>query len=125
MGRKNQNQERQWDTIKGVDPNQKIKRFQDPRVRQALGYALDRWGTIKYLSKIAIVKTVGGLVFPGHRLEAKKEWLMKLPGYGADIKAARAKAKTLLKEAGYPNLKVTLWNRAADQPDKTEPNTRE
>ena len=112
-------QESNWNTVMGATPNQKKKQFQDARVRQALGYALDRWGTINYLSKIAIVKTVGGLVFPGHRLEAKKTWLAKLPGYGHDIKAARAKAKSLLKEAGYPNLKVTLWNRAVDQPYKT------
>jgi peptide/nickel transport system substrate-binding protein len=41
-----------------------------------------------------------------------------MPGYGKDIKASRAKAKELLKEAGYANLKFSLWNRAVDQPYK-------
>ena len=30
----------------------------------------------------------------------------------------RPRPRKLLKEAGYPNLKVTLWNRAVDQPYK-------
>jgi peptide/nickel transport system substrate-binding protein len=118
MGDRIKVQESNWNVIMGAVPNQKKKQFQDVRVRQALGHALDRQGTIGYLSKIAIVKTIGGIVFPGHRLEGKKEWLAKLPGYGKDIKAAREKAKSLLKEAGYSDMKVTLWNRAVDQPYK-------
>ncbi len=118
LGNKIKVQESNWNVLFGYGPNQKIKRFQDVRVRQALGYALDRWNGAKYLSKIAIIKSVGGIVFPGHQLEASKEHLETLPGYGHDVKANRAKAKALLKEAGYPNLKVTLWNRAVDQPYK-------
>ncbi|MPY75005.1 MAG: ABC transporter substrate-binding protein [Alphaproteobacteria bacterium] len=118
MGDRIKVQESDWNVIMGVTPNQKKKQFQDVRVRKALAHALDRQGTIKHLSKIAIVKTIGGIVFPGHRLEGKKEWLAKLPGYGNDIKAARAEAKKLLTEAGQPSLKVTLWNRAVDQPYK-------
>ena len=41
---------------------------------------------------------------------------MTMPGFGTDVKAGQAKARQLLKEAGYPNLKVTIWNRAVDQP---------
>ena len=118
MGDRIKVQESNWNVIMGVTPNQKKKQFQDVRVRKALAHALDRRGTIDYLSKIAIVKTIGGIVFPGHRLEGKKEWLAKLPGYGNDVKAARAEAKKLLTEAGQPSLKVTLWNRAVDQPYK-------
>ncbi|MGD8810877.1 MAG: ABC transporter substrate-binding protein, partial [Gammaproteobacteria bacterium] len=118
LGDKIRVQESDWNVMFGYGPNQRIKRFQDVRVRQALGYALDRWNGAKYLSKIAIIKSVGGIVFPGHKLEASQEHLETLPGYGRDVKANRAKAKQLLKDAGYPDLKVSLWNRAVDQPYK-------
>ena len=118
MGDKIKVQESDWNVMFGAGPNQKIKRFQDVRVRQALGYALDRWNGAKHLSQIAIVKTVGGIVFPGHKLAGSKEWLETMPGFGPDGKANKAKAKQLLKEAGYPDLKVTVWNRAVDQPYK-------
>jgi peptide/nickel transport system substrate-binding protein len=116
MGKKIVVKESDWNVVIGIGPNQKIKRFADVRVRQALGYSLDRWNGAKHLSQIAIVKTVGGIVFPGHKLAGSKEWLMTMPGFGTDVKAGREKAKQLLKEAGYPDLKVTIWNRAVDQP---------
>jgi peptide/nickel transport system substrate-binding protein len=119
LGDKIRVQESDWNVLMGAAPNQKIKRFQDPRVRRALSYAFDRWGGSKYLSKIALIKTVGGITFPKHPLAPSNEWMMKnLPGFGADVKANRDMAKKLLKEAGHPNLKVTLWNRAVDQPYK-------
>jgi peptide/nickel transport system substrate-binding protein len=116
LGDKVKVQESNWNVMIGATPNQKKREFQDVRVRQALAYALDRYGTAQNISQIAITKYVGGIVFPGHPLEAKKDWLAGMPGYGKDIKASRAKAKELLKEAGYANLKFSLWNRAVDQP---------
>jgi peptide/nickel transport system substrate-binding protein len=104
--------------LMGVVPNQNKKEFQDPRVRQALAYAHDRWGSIKFIQEIAIVKTVGGLFFPAHPLAADKKSLQTLPGYTPNVKQAQAKARELLKEAGVEKLKLTLWNRAVDQPYK-------
>ena len=118
LGDKVKVQESNWNTMFGLSPNQKKPQFADTRVRQALAYALDRYGTAEAISKIAITKHVGGLVFPGHPLEAKNDWLSQMPGYGKDIKASREKAKKLLKEAGHPNLKVSIWNRSVDQPYK-------
>ena len=118
LGKKIRVQESNWNVLMGAGANQNIKRFQDVRVRLALGYALDRWNGAKYMSQVAVVKTVGGIVFPGHKLAPTKKWLMTMPGYGKDVKASRAKARKLLKDAGYPNLKVTFWNRAVDQPYK-------
>ena len=122
LGDKIRVQESDWNIVMGFNANQKIKRFQDPRVRQALSYSMDRWGGSKYLSRIALVKTVGGLVFPKHPLAADKKWLQaNIPGFHPNVKANRAKATKLLAEAGYgPDnpLKVTLWNRAVDQPYK-------
>ena len=57
---------------------------------------LDR--TAEQLSQIAIVKTVGGIVFPGHPLAASKEELEKIPGYWPDLDKSRAEAKKLLEE---------------------------
>ena len=111
-------QESDWNCVLLITPNHKVAPFDDPRVRRALSLAVDRWGGSKYLSQIAIVKTVGGIVFPGHPLAATDEELKAMAGYGEDIEANRAEAKRLLAEAGHPNLKFTLNNRGVDQPYK-------
>ena len=112
-------QESDWNCNLMVTPNHKRKPFDDARVRRALTLAIDRWGGSKYLSRIAIVKTVGGVVFPKHPLAATKEELTKIAGYWPDINKSRAEAKRLLKEAGYPNgFEFTLHNRGVDQPYK-------
>ncbi|MFC1666011.1 ABC transporter substrate-binding protein, partial [Pseudomonadota bacterium] len=111
-------QESDWNCVLLATPNQKVKPFDDPRVRRALSLALDRYSGSKYLSEIAIVKTVGGVVFPGHPLAATKEELQQLAGYGTDMKKNRAEAKRLLKEAGQENLSFVLHNRGVDQPYK-------
>jgi peptide/nickel transport system substrate-binding protein len=111
-------QESDWNCALYATPNQRRKPFDDARVRKALSLALDRWGGSKYLSKIAIVKTVGGVVFPNHPLAANKEELLKLTGFGTDVAANRKEAKRLLKEAGVPDLKLVFNNRGVDQPYK-------
>jgi peptide/nickel transport system substrate-binding protein len=111
-------QESDWNCVMGFSANQKLKKFQDVRIRQALTLAMDRWGGSKYLSKIAIVKTVGGTVFPNHKLAATKAELQKMIGYGSDLKASQAQSKKLLADAGVSGMKVELLNRAVDQPYK-------
>ena len=111
-------QESDWNCVLIITPNQRRKPFDDPRVRRALSLAVDRWGGSRYLSRIAIVKSVGGVVFPGHPLAATEEELVKLTGYGKDIKKNREEAKRLLKEAGAENLSFVFSNRGVDQPYK-------
>jgi len=111
-------QESDWNCVMGFSSNQKLKKFQDVRIRQALTLGLDRWGGSKYLSKIAIVKTVGGTVFPNHELAATEAELVQLIGYSKDLKASQAQARKLLKAAGANGMKVELLNRAVDQPYK-------
>ena len=118
LGDKINVQESDWNCSLLFTPNHKVKPFDDKRVRRALTLAVDRWGGAKYLSQIAIVKTVGGVAFPSHPLGATKEELEKIPGYWPDIEASRAEARRLLKEAGHEGMSFTLLNRASDQPYK-------
>jgi peptide/nickel transport system substrate-binding protein len=91
-------------------------------VRRALSLAIDRWRTAPQLAKIAIVHTVGGIVFPGSPLAATKEELQQIAGWWPDIEKSRAEAKRLLKEAGAEGLSFTLLNRNVDQPYKYNAN---
>ena len=109
-------QESDWNCALQFLPNQRRKPFNDVRVRRALTLAVDRWGGSKYLSQIAIVKTVGGVAFPGHPLAATREELEQLAGYWPDIDKSRAEARRLLKEAGAEGLEFVLTNRGVDQP---------
>jgi peptide/nickel transport system substrate-binding protein len=111
-------QESDWNCGNVVTPNHKRKPFDDVRVRKALFLAIDQWKGATALSKIAIIKTVGGIVFPGSPLAATKEELQQLIGYWPDIEKSRAEAKRLLKEAGHENLAFELLNRNVDQPYK-------
>ncbi len=111
-------QESDWNCVLLATPNQKRKPFDNAKVRQALTLGIDRWGGSKYLSQIAIVKTVGGVIFPNHPLAANKEELLKLKGYSEDIEASRAEAKKLLADAGHSGLSVDFSNRGVDQPYK-------
>ena len=116
LGNKITVQESPWNCSIQVALNQQKKPFEDKRVRRALTLALDRWSGSKALSRIAVVKEVAGIQVPGTPWATPAEELMKLAGYGTDIKAARAEARRLLKEAGAENLSFTLTNRAVPQP---------
>ena len=111
-------QESDWNCVLMFTPNQERKPFGDARVRKALNLAVDRWGGSKYLRRIAIVKTVGGVVFPNHPLAANKAELLKLTGYSEDIDASRAQAKKLLADAGASGITFDFSNRGVDQPYK-------
>ena len=111
-------QESDWNCGSDLFFNEKKAPFDDPRVRRALSLAIDRWGGSQALSKIAIVKKVGGIVFPGSPLAATDDELKQMAGFWPDIEKSRAEAKRLLHEAGADNLSFELLNRDVDQPYK-------
>jgi peptide/nickel transport system substrate-binding protein len=111
-------QEGDWNVASGLTPNHKRKPFDDPRVRRALTLAIDRWRGAPGLAKVAIVHTVGGIVFPGSPLAATPQELEQIAGFWPDIDKSRAEAKRLLKEAGAEGLTFELLNRNVDQPFK-------
>jgi peptide/nickel transport system substrate-binding protein len=111
-------QESDWNCGNLLTYNHKKKPFDDVRVRRALSLAIDQWKGAPGLSKIAIVRTVAGIVFPGSPLAATKEELQQLAGFWPDIEKSRAEAKRLLKEAGAENLTFEMLNRDVDQPFK-------
>jgi peptide/nickel transport system substrate-binding protein len=111
-------QESDWNCGNLITPNHKRKPFDDVRVRRALTLAIDRWHGAPALSRISVMKTVGGVGFPGSPLGATKAELEQLAGYWPDIEKSRAEARRLLKEAGAENLTFELLNRNVDQPYK-------
>ena len=96
--------------------NTKKKPFDDQRVRKALTLSLDRWGGAQALSKVALVRHVGGLLRPGYDLAIAEKDLVQQPGFSKDINASRAEARKLLAAAGVPNLTFTLTNRNVAMP---------
>src|ERR1700730_8619009 len=111
-------QESDWNCGSFVHLNHQKKPFDDVRVRRALSLAIDRWHGAPALSKIATVRTVGGIVFPGSPLAATKEELEQIAGFWPDIEKSRTEARRLLKEAGAENLSFEFLNRGVDQPYK-------
>ena len=111
-------QESDWNCTLGAWINHKKKPFDDARVRRALTLAIDRWGSAPGLSKIAVMHTVGSIVFPGSPLAPSKAELDTLAGFWPDIEKSRAEARRLLKEAGAEGLSFELLNRNVDQPYK-------
>jgi peptide/nickel transport system substrate-binding protein len=118
LGAKVSVQESDWNCGNLITYNHRRKPLDDVRVRRALSLAIDQWNGAPALAKIAIVRTVGGIVFPGSPLAATKEELQQLAGFWPDIEKSRAEAKRLLKEAGAENLSFEMLNRDVDQPYK-------
>jgi len=110
-------QESPWNCVIMVAMNHEKKPLDDKRVRKALTLALDRYQGSQALSKIAIVKEVGGIQVPGTTYATPVAELEKLAGYGRDIKKAREEARRLLKEAGVPDgLSLVYKNRGIPMP---------
>ena len=107
-----------WNCGQMVTPNHRHKPFDEARVRRASTLAIDRWHGAPELARIANVRTVGGIVFPGSPLAADKEELQDIAGYWPDIEKSRAEARRLLREAGAEGLSFELVNRNVDQPYK-------
>ena len=116
LGEKAVVQESPWVCSLVVTFNTSKKPFDDQRVRKALSLALDRWGGAQALSRVALVRHVGGILRPGYDLAVSEKELLTYPGFSKDINASRAEARKLLAAAGVPNLTFTLTNRNVAMP---------
>jgi peptide/nickel transport system substrate-binding protein len=116
LGDKIRIEESSWTLALLIAFNTEKKPFDDVRVRRALTMAIDWWGGSQGLARTSLLRSVGGLVRPGSPYAIAEAELEKFPGFSRDIRAAREEAKRLLKEAGVPDLKFTLFNRTLAQP---------
>ena len=117
LGPKIRVQESPWNCLILVAINHEKKPFDDKRVRRALTLALDRYQGSQALSKIAIVKDVGGVQVPGTPFATPPAELEKLAGYSHDIQKSRAEARQLLREAGVPDgFSFVYKNRGVPMP---------
>lgn len=117
LGNKVVVQESPWTCNLTVTINNEKKPFNDVRVRRALTLAIDRQEASKALSRISLMKFVGGLFRPGSQFATPEAELAKLAGFGKNIEAARKEARRLLKEAGVPEgFSFTLKNRNIKEP---------
>jgi peptide/nickel transport system substrate-binding protein len=116
LGDKAAVQETPWVCSLVVTFNTRKKPFDDARVRRALSLAIDRWGGAQALSKVALVRHVGGILRPGYDLAASEKELVTYPGWWKDVNKSREEARRLLKEAGVPNLSFTFTNRNVAMP---------
>ena len=90
--------------------------FSDPRVRRALNIAIDRRVGEAAMTRISSVRSLGTFLRPGTAMGPSAEELRQLPGFAADMAAARAEARRLLSEAGQPQLRIKLTIRNLTEP---------
>ncbi len=90
--------------------------FNDARVRRALNLAIDRRTGEAAMTRISSVRSLGAFLRPGSPMAATPAELVQLPGFGADMAAARAEARRLLAEAGQPALRIKLTIRNLTEP---------
>ena len=108
-----------WVQLFQITFNTRRKPFDDPRVRQALSLAIDRWGSAAGIARVSFLGPVSDYAPVGSFWALPKATLEKYPGFGPDIAAARKQAQALLQEAGVPNLKFRLLNRTQLTPYTT------
>ena len=95
--------------------NAKKKPFDDPRVRQALLMALDRWSGAAPMAKISLMKYVGGFTRPGYEYGLTDAELEKLPGYSRDANKAREDARSC-RGSGREEPQDQFPHRSVGQP---------
>jgi peptide/nickel transport system substrate-binding protein len=119
LGEKVTVQESPWNCGLVAAINHEKQPFHDRRVRRALSLALDRYKAASALSKSAIVREVAGVQVPRSPFATPPAELVKLAGYGLDIRESRAEARRLLAEAGIASgFSFVLKNRNIPMPYK-------
>jgi len=88
--------------------------FDNPDIRTAMALTLDRQAYIDIMSEGKFNKGGAMLPPPEGRWGLPEEELAKLPGFGSDVEANRAKAREIMEKLGYTKdmpLKVKVSTR--------------
>src|SRR5438046_5536112 len=111
-----------WNIPRQLIINRDKPPFDNPELRRAMALSLDRKAFIDILTEGKGFRAAAMQPPPGGQWGLPRELLDKLPGYGPDVAANRAKARAIMKKLGYgPDNPLRIKVSTRDVPPYRDP----